>query len=630
MTEWAPATEAEAAMRDALRVDDQELYFRILSRTELLLPISSETIAGRAPMGWGTWTVGGRTHVLAFTSSEAMHACLAEHAGSARKIPYYELAAAWPNLEWWLAVNPGLPIEGYLPAWFISQLARGDVRLPGRSRQSSEQPERAETLGRVTQPPTQLARGLAARARVPVPQATPAGADRPMEPVGSSGRLLEGELVSAPRTEPAVTPPVTAPVPSAPPDRSPADSSPGGEPAGKPERTPESSADRADGAPGPDADPAATASGPADGQPSGAASSPPAGGPGPVEPPPTPEPIPDQSATDPAPADPASPDSSFRPANSLEEELLSAASGSQDSFLSVLLLAKVLLPVAEGADASVRPGDDGFVWRTDKVDNQPQVVVFTSPERLDEHMDQPVEVIPIRFVQLIRAWPDESWSLAVNPGTPIATTLTGSQIAGLVSSAAEVGLTDDAGAASESGAAVAAQRTAVTGRATVEQPIPMQKVVAPSQVGWYLERSYDRVSGFVHREQEVAHLRTPAKLVAGLGLRYEGSPFDPDADEVYVLRWLAYRPSLYRIPYGGRTQAAMEAMEGWVIERAPFRGNGFAPSDGEDVIAEFKVDSVRLPHGAQLWRLKSDGSSQLVALLDADGPSWRKVDGSGS
>lgn len=124
MTDWAPATEAEAAMRDALQADDQELYFRILARVDLLLPISSEAIAGRVPMGWGTWTAGQRTHVLAFTSSEAMHACLAEHAGSARKIPYYELAAAWPNLDWWLAVNPGLPIEGYLPAWFVSQLAR--------------------------------------------------------------------------------------------------------------------------------------------------------------------------------------------------------------------------------------------------------------------------------------------------------------------------------------------------------------------------------------------------------------------------------------------------------------------------------------------------------------------------
>jgi hypothetical protein len=152
VTEWAPATEAEAAMRDALRVEDQELYFRILARTELLLPVSSEAIAGRAPMGWGTWTAGDRTHVLAFTSSEAMHACLAEHAGSARKIPYHELAAAWPNLEWWLAVNPGLPIEGYLPAWFVSQLARGEVRLPGRN-SGTPSPVRTSRTGSLQREP---------------------------------------------------------------------------------------------------------------------------------------------------------------------------------------------------------------------------------------------------------------------------------------------------------------------------------------------------------------------------------------------------------------------------------------------------------------------------------------------
>jgi hypothetical protein len=540
VTEWAPATEAENAMGDALRVDDQELYFRILSRTELLLPISSDAIAGRAPMGWGTWTVGGRTHVLAFTSAEAMHACLAEHAGSARKIPYYELAAAWPNLEWWLAVNPGLPIEGYLPAWFISQLARGDVRMPGRNRHASDNPDRAETLGRAgaAAAPLQRIERLPARARVPVQAAAS------MAPVGM---LLEGQLVSPPIEQPPEPP--ESPQPAAPPE--------------------------------------------------------------PVE-----------TVEVPEPAAPASP---FEPANDLESELLIASSGSQDSVLSVLLLAKVLLPLVDSADPSVRPGDERFIWRTDKIDDQPHVVVFTSPERRDEHMDKPAEVVAIRFVQLIRAWPDDSVSLAVNPGTSIGVTLSGAQIAGLVSSAAEVGLTDDAGAASESGA-VAAKRGTATGRATVDQPVPMQKVIAPTQASWYLERSYDRVSGFVHREQEVAHLRSPAKLIAGLGLRYEGSPFDADAAEIYVLRWLAYRPSLYRIPYGGRTQAAMEAMEGWVIERPPFRGNGFAPSGGEDVIAEFKVDSVRLPHGAQLWRLRTDGSSQLVALLDADGPAWRKVE----
>jgi hypothetical protein len=153
----------------------------------------------------------------------------------------------------------------------------------------------------------------------------------------------------------------------------------------------------------------------------------------------------------------------------------------------------------------------------------------------------------------------------------------------------------------------------------------MQKTIAPSQVDYYLERGYDRVSGFVHRVAEVAHLSSPAQLFTALGLGYGSSPFAADADEVYVLRWPAYRPSLYRIPYGGPNETAMRAMEGWVIERAPFRGNGFAPGEGSEVIAEFKVDSARLPHGAQLWLIRADGSEKVVAVLDADAPGWTRV-----
>ena len=92
-----------------------------------------------------------------------------------------------------------------------------------------------------------------------------------------------------------------------------------------------------------------------------------------------------------------------------------------------------------------------------------------------------------------------------------------------------------------------------------------------------------------------------------------------------MLRWPAYRPSLYRIPYGGQSEQALRAMDGWVIERPPFRGNGFAPGEGRDVIAEFKVDSVRLPHGAQLWRMDADGNERMVAIFDSDAPVWRKV-----
>ena len=612
MTDWAPATEAEVAMRDALRADDQELYFRILARVELLLPISSEAIAGRVPMGWGTWTASGRTHVLAFTSSEAMHACLAEHAGSARKIPYYELAAAWPNVEWWLAVNPGLPIEGYLPSWFISQLARGDARLPGqpqlgtavaraalprrdeslgRARGSASLPRRTLTAAVETAPPGGQ---LPSRSESGVPSQGAASQGAPSQDAPSQGAWDQGarehgardhsalDLGAPPRDHGA--PPAGGAPPIAPPTS-------GSEPVT-----------------------------PASGEPTTSA------------PPALPRRVPDQSGTIPPPPPgssivppPPHPEPSLEPANEIESQLLSAVkAGRMDHFLSTLLLAKVLLPVAAGADPRTRPGEPGFVWRTEKLEDQggdqPYVVVFTSSQRLSEQLGAGVPAIDIRFVQLIRSWPDQSWALSVNPGTPIAMALPSSQIARLASSVEEVGLGDDAGVAGESGA------SQIAARSTIDPPVPMQKVIAPSQVSWYLERSYDRVCGFVHREQEVAHLRTPEKLISGLGLRYEGSPFAADTTEVYVLRWPAHRPALYRIPYGGRTEAAMAAMEGWVIERPPFRGNGFAPAETDDVIAEFKVDSVRLPHGAQLWRLSASGQSQLVALLDADGPTWQMVE----
>lgn len=337
----------------------------------------------------------------------------------------------------------------------------------------------------------------------------------------------------------------------------------------------------------------------------------------------------DSSGTVAEPAPGLSPPVDFTPANEVEQNLLDAATdGSTDNFLSTLLLARVLLPVEPTSAPGARPGDEGFRWRTESLDGEKYVVVFTSPERLAEHAMTSVQTVTVKFAQLIRRWPENDWSLAINPGTPVGAKLPGSQIVALANWAAEVGLGDDEVAEPAPPApepAPASRSIHPPARQDPGRPTVMQKVIAPSQVGYYLDRGYDRVSGFVHRETEVAHLDTPAKLHAALGLTYPGSLFGPDDAEIYLLRWPAYRPSLYRIPYGGQNEAAMRAMEGWVIERAPFRGNGFAPGESSDVVAEFKVDSVRLPHGAQLWRVGADGTSSVVAVLDCDQPSWQRV-----
>jgi hypothetical protein len=714
LNEWEPATEAEAAMREALAASDQEQYFRVLARTELVLPVSADALAGRAPMGWGTWTTGNRTHVLAFTSTAALRLCLNEPSGSYRPMPFHALAADWPNYEWWLAVNPGLLIESYLPSWFVSQLTRGDVRLPGR------------TMGaRARMAQSDLAAALSGRVRASVPppgttkadaipaEAIPAQPVRPGAgaPFGATAAVetVEAEIIDYPppnaarayasgtTVSVATAAGTTAAGTTAPgvtygaesmayADDAPTAPRPGlgamlaGEdgagtararfaPAEGPNRgrvsiASVSEADYVAGlAIGSGAgEPAARTSMVRDSMPqeSMPQESMPQGS-MPQEPMPQGsmphESIPRESVARDlvarelvAPASPATPaksatqevqdaevvsvvhawEAGFAPANETESNLLSAAEeNNTDAFLSTLLLARVILPVPVGTPNSARPRDKDFPWQIDEMDGQPFVSVFTSPERLSEH--QPARLatelssVSLRFVQLIGSWPSEEIAFAINPGSPVGATLPGSQIVALAAWAREVGLRDEpagevmvAAKKNESTPAVGVAGAPAIGadRATV-----MQRTVPHAQVPFYLERGYDRVSGFVNRASEVAHLTSPKALYRALGLVYAASAFSEDDAEVHVVRWVAHRSDLYRLPYGGHHEAGMRAMQGWIIERPPFRGNGFAPGDTE-VVAEFKVDSVRLPHGAQMWRLAKDGSENLVAMFDADTTKW--------
>jgi hypothetical protein len=306
----------------------------------------------------------------------------------------------------------------------------------------------------------------------------------------------------------------------------------------------------------------------------------------------------------------------FTPANAVEESLLEAVeAGSTDRFLSTLLLAKVLVPGWDGSSPV-----DPTAWGTNDIPGGLHLIVFTSEERMAERLGSDVSGGWLKFTRLIRAWPGGSLGFAVNPDSPVGAALPGDEVVQLASWAAELGLGID-----EPETAPAEEPPAAGSAPVASGPIMMQKPISPEQLSYYLDRGYDRVSGFVHRASEVAHLQTPEQLYQALGLGYAGSSFKPDATEAYVLRWRAYRADLYRIPYGGQHEAAKRAMEGWVIERPPFRGNGFAPSETNDVIAEFKVDSARLPHNAQLWRIRRDGEEEMVAVLDADGPRWRRV-----
>ncbi|SNT17824.1 SseB protein N-terminal domain-containing protein [Actinomadura meyerae] len=152
--------------------------------------------------------------------------------------------------------------------------------------------------------------------------------------------------------------------------------------------------------------------------------------------------------------------------------------------------------------------------------------------------------------------------------------------------------------------------------------VVMQKVVRPEHVQHYLEGGYDLVAGYVHRLQDVREIRSPAAMIRALGLVYEGSPFTHADEQVFMIRWPAVKPALFRRPLGGIDEWSMGIIPGgWVIERAPFPGSGYAPGEGP-AIPEFKIESQRLPHGAGLYRLDARGAETLVARFDADLRRW--------
>ncbi|WP_156926098.1 SseB family protein [Glycomyces arizonensis] len=675
---WEPSNETEHRLREALRADDQDGYFRILSQIELVLPLSYEDPTGLGGADtWATWTTDDRTHILAFTSETALAVCLRDNAGSSRRVRFSALAEAWPDEEWWLAVNPGLPIEGYLPAWFVSQVAQGMTTVPGESgpeQHSGEQSfatmAHSDPFANPMEPAPPIREGSFMPAAPPVPEVPPAprrsadlggansgaystvggttGAGLPLRrppgesepPASAPGAFGEQAYPSQPPASAAPEQPLwpseQTEWPDAPewlreqqggpgplPQREPADpygapepyqsSQPGAfePPARQPDAfTPAGSHSEPPSSPPPSAESFASMSSAFGRRPSPAQEQTHHSEP------------PQQQHGEPAPPPPV--ELSGADAEPLLAE--SAAQGDTAAFLHTLLCSSVILPIGDPEAAAIRVGDPAFRWASDIVDGIHGITVYTTVERLHARAGEDAPYTEVAFGWLIQHWPGVEYALYVNPGTEVGANMSGPEIEPLIKWAEAKDLLDLAAAmerrqAAEARAAAPSQRV---------KPVLWQKTIPHEQVPFYLERGYDRVGGFVHPAAAVEHLRTPAQLYLALGLLRGSDAFSPTDDAVHVLRWIGYRTDLYPLALGGGDAASAEARGGWIVEPGPFRGDGLAPSEsGDDQIPEHKVDSVRLPHGAQIFRIDSRGDVTELAVFDADTREWAPVEGTG-
>lgn len=144
----------------------------------------------------------------------------------------------------------------------------------------------------------------------------------------------------------------------------------------------------------------------------------------------------------------------------------------------------------------------------------------------------------------------------------------------------------------------------------IEPGTLMQKAIPPRLVEPYLTGRRAVIAGFVYRVED-SSFASPAEYYEGLDLGYEGSDFGPDVTEVYVLRWNAVGTESYRVPYSADRGGDWSA-------KPPFTGTGYT-SSRDHVVAEFYLDPVPVPVGAEIYRIISGGEDFIARF---DGQVW--------
>lgn len=111
----------------ALSSGDYARYFQALLRAHLSVPVGADTEEGGEPV---TIVLDGRTCLPVFTSHEGLLATIEPLPAAIDTITFERLRDDWSSPQWWLAINPGLPIEACLPVELVDRGSRGELIPP--------------------------------------------------------------------------------------------------------------------------------------------------------------------------------------------------------------------------------------------------------------------------------------------------------------------------------------------------------------------------------------------------------------------------------------------------------------------------------------------------------------------
>ncbi|PPB49527.1 hypothetical protein C4K88_07540 [Arthrobacter pityocampae] len=143
-----------------------------------------------------------------------------------------------------------------------------------------------------------------------------------------------------------------------------------------------------------------------------------------------------------------------------------------------------------------------------------------------------------------------------------------------------------------------------------------QKALSPAHTRFLVEGNQDTVAGYVVGAGEVAKL-SAAQLFEAHGLGFPGSPFDPAAEFVDVLRFADPLPVYVTTPVAPE-----------FVDHPPFKGHGFTAWEGGFAPLYF-LDECRIPVESELWRVHADAREELVAVYRDVARGWTVLPTSG-
>jgi hypothetical protein len=119
---WRPANDTEEAMAQAIAGKNRDAYLAVLAAASLRVLIHGAQFSPVRPPRWRTAVEQNRVFMVAFTSREAMRTVIGQ-VQPHLLLDISGLATDWPDPDWGLAVDPGLPIGSRLPQHMVHQLA---------------------------------------------------------------------------------------------------------------------------------------------------------------------------------------------------------------------------------------------------------------------------------------------------------------------------------------------------------------------------------------------------------------------------------------------------------------------------------------------------------------------------